>query len=159
MKISKFKIEKPYLLPNKNIPNFLWGRQAFTLVEVLVAMTILAAFTTAMVTIFPTSIKIISSGNQQTVAANLAQAKLESLRAITYDNLPTGIYENNVRADADPASPFYNFYYTVTINYIDDNLASAITDTGLKKIIVTLNWWDPLRGNQTTDISTLITKY
>lgn len=140
-------------------PCLAFRRRAFTLIEALVAMTVFAAFTSAMVTIFPTSIKIISSGNQQTIAANLAQAKLESLRAITYENLPVGTYENNVRADTDPASPFYNFYYTVVINYVDDNLSTAITDTGLKKVIVTLAWWDSLRGNQSSDISTLITRY
>ena len=134
-------------------------KPAFTLIEALVALGVFAAFTSLMIAIFPTALKIISSGNQLTVAANLMEAKIESLRAIPYDDLTVGTYENNIHADTDPNSPYYKFTHTVVIDRLDDNLSIAGSETGLKRISLTTTWFDPLRGNQSKTLYTIITTY
>ena len=134
-------------------------RPAFTLMEAMVALAIFGAFTSLMIVSFPVTLRIIGSGNQMTVAANLMQAKVEQLRSVAYADLGIGTYESNVRADADPASPYYNFTHTVTADYMDDSLNVAASDTGLKRVTLTTTWFDPLRGTQSKSVYTMVTAY
>jgi prepilin-type N-terminal cleavage/methylation domain-containing protein len=135
------------------------ARRGFTLVEAMVALAVFGAFTSLMVTIFPLARKIVTSGNQLTVAADLMQAKIESLRQIPYGDLTVGTYESNVHADTSTTSPYYKFTHTVTVTRIDDNLNTAGNETGLKLIQLTTTWVDPLRGSLSKTLYTIVTTY
>lgn len=123
------------------------------------AISVFALVTSLLITIYPTAIRIISSGSKLTVASNLAQARIESLRIVSYDDLTIGTYENNQPADPNPNSPYNEYHNTVIVTYVDDNLATSGIETGLKKVTVTTSWYDPLRGQQSMSVSTLVTQY
>lgn len=125
----------------------------------MVALGIFATFTSLMILAYPLALRIIGSGNQLTVGANLMQAKLEQLRAVPYSDLTVGTYESNVHADPSPASPYYGFTHTVTVDRVDDSLNVAGSDTGLKRVTLTTSWFDPLRGNRSRSVYTLVTEY
>ncbi len=135
------------------------ARPGFTLMEAMVALAIFGAFTSLMIVSFPVALRIIGSGNRLTVAANLMQAQVERLRSVAYDDLGTGTYMSNVHADPNPASPYYGFTHTVTVDRIDDNLATSAGETGLKRVTLTTSWFDPLRGNQSKSVYTVVTSY
>lgn len=135
------------------------ARPGFTLMEAMVALAIFAAFTSLMIVSFPVALRAISSGNQLTVGANLMQAKVEQLRSVAYGDLTVGTYQSNVHADPDPASPYYGFTHTVTVDRVDDNLNVSASETGLKRVQLTTTWFDPLRGTQSKSMYTFVTSY
>lgn len=145
------------------------GDGGFTLVEVLIAVTILAVGILGVAGLAGTAIR--SSGYTQalTQATNLAQERIEALQSVPF---------NNVEAtDAVTTSPFdlrrtctgptgpvnlpvytctptvaavtvgnKTFTWAYTVTYIDlngDGTASPATD-GLKRVDVTISWTDPL---------------
>ncbi len=134
-------------------------KPGFTLMEAMVALAIFGAFTSLMIVSFPVALRMIGSGNKLTVAANLMQAEIEELRSVAYADLGVGTYMSNVRADSDPASPYYGFTHTVTVERIDDSLNVSGSETGLKRVTLTTSWFDPLRGNQSKSVYTVVTSY
>lgn len=70
------------------------GDRGFTLIEVLVAMTILAVVSLSLAGMFGTAIRATHNARAQTSTATLAEQKLEQLRALTWgfdasgENLP-----------------------------------------------------------------------
>lgn len=134
-------------------------RPGFTLMEAMVALAIFGAFTSLMVVSFPVALKVIGSGNRLTVAANLMQAKVEQLRSVAYTDLTVGTYESNVHADSSPASPYYGYTHTVTVDRIDDSMAVSGTETGMKRVTLTTSWFDPLRGSVSKSVYTVVTSY
>lgn len=134
-------------------------KRGFSLIEAVVALGILSLFVGAILAAFPTAFRLIGSGRAATVAAELVQAKIESLRQVAYGDLTLGTYQARQRVDANPADPFYDFYQTVTVTAVDDSLSPSAGETGLKQVTVTLEWTDPERGPRSADISTLVTAY
>jgi len=118
---------------------------AFTLVEVLVAATIVALALTAIFQTFSMGMEVSYNAERETVAVALAQEKIEGTLALGYDNIPVGI-SNKEKFSADTESPFYSFEHQLEISFINANLEESATDTGLKKIKVNIFW--PNRGGE-----------
>lgn len=114
-------------------------QSGFTLVEVLVSMGLFA------IAVLGLSIGAASimRGNQMalynTIATNLAQDKLEELKAKTSANInTTGSPENNISVSGVPVK--FNRSWTVTSNS---------PATGVKQIDVTVSWTDYTNHNVT----------
>jgi Tfp pilus assembly protein PilV len=115
-----------------------YNNQGVSLIEAIVSVFILAIGIISIATIFPLIIKTSKTSEQETIAANLIQAKMEELFYYGYDGLETGIIEPKSRLAQDPTNPFYNYQREVEISYVDGDLNDSLTETGLKKIIVTV---------------------
>jgi Tfp pilus assembly protein PilV len=122
--------------------------RGLSLIEALLAVAILIIGILSIINIFPVVVKISRTAEQETVAANLAQAKFEEIFSWGYDNTPLGEIEAKHRLASTSSNPFY-FYQRQTVStYVDGNLADSATPTGLKKITVTVFWTSPHLGSE-----------
>lgn len=122
------------------------NQEGISIIEAMLAVAVLMIGVLTVINIFPAALKISKSAEQETVAANLAQAKIEEMFSLGYDNIAIGTIEAKHRLSADSANPFYNFQRQTITSYVDSNLADSITATGLKKVSVTVYWIMPSLG-------------
>jgi prepilin-type N-terminal cleavage/methylation domain-containing protein len=125
-------------------------RPGFSLVEVLVAMTLFSIATLVFAALFPAAARTSRMNNNYAQAVSLAQHKIDQLRAVGYgrlnytDLLAAGIidaspvtspYRFDQQSVADTADDLANFFPS-------DTSSIAITDeaTDLRRVTVTLNW-------------------
>ena len=104
----------------------------------MISITLLAVGILGVIQAFPRGMSAEKDIELITIAEQLAQAKLEQLVAVNYDEIPAGTLENGVRVSSNASSPLYNFLRTTIITLVDSNLADSDTDIGLKKIIVSI---------------------
>jgi len=119
-------------------------RRGFTLVEVAIALAVILIAILAMVKIFPMALKVSTTAEQATVAANLGQAKIEEMFYLDYDNITIGTIETKHRLSADPANPFYQYQRQTISEYVDSDLNTSVAETGLKRVTVTTYWNSPI---------------
>ena len=104
----------------------------FTLIEVLVAMSIFAIAVLGLAIGATTVMQANQTGLYTTIATNLAQDKLEELKAKTAANInTTGSPENNITVSGVPAK--FNRSWAVT---------SGSPAAGVKRIDITVTWTD-----------------
>jgi len=111
---------------------------SFTLIEVLLAVFILEVGLLGIAGFYASSLKIIKTARNETIASNLASGILDEQLAISYDNLEIGQTEKNYTEDI--SSPFHDWTQKVEIRYVDANLNQQETETHMKKIVVTISW-------------------
>ncbi|MEK7167647.1 MAG: prepilin-type N-terminal cleavage/methylation domain-containing protein [Patescibacteria group bacterium] len=134
-------------------------KKGFTIIEAMIAIAVLTIGILAVVKIFPVALQISKSAEQATVAINLAQAKTEELFSLGYDNIGIGTIEAKTRLSSDPDNPFYPYQRETTAGYVDEDLQNSVSDTGMKKITVTVFWRHPLLlGEKHVDLETLISQ-
>lgn len=148
----------------------------FTLIEILVALTILSIGILGIAGLAGTAVKNSGYSQAMTQANNLAQKKLEALLGIDYQNLeasdPTNPSVELQRAcsqtDATASRPVFSctmtspstvignrtFQWSYAVTYIDvDGSGTANPNQdGLKRIDVTVTWSD-LLWNATKSIT------
>ncbi|MFH1226246.1 MAG: type II secretion system protein [bacterium] len=119
------------------------NQQGITLIETIVAIAILSIAIFAIINIFPKGIQIIKTAERNTVAAFLAQEKIEELESLPYGDIPIGTIEEKQKMSNDPDNPFYYYQRETEIIYVDpDNgLAQSQTDLGIKQIKTTIYWF------------------
>jgi prepilin-type N-terminal cleavage/methylation domain-containing protein len=101
----------------------------FTLVEILVAMVILSVCLLALAGLMVTTTKTNALGNRLTEASVFAQAKLEELRAMGWDNIKEGV-------DTDQVDGSTGINYT--------RKWSIDKKETLKTITLFVDWKDPM---------------
>lgn len=117
----------------------------FTLIEVLVAMSIFAVAVLGLAVGASTVMRANQTGLNNTVATNLAQDRLEELKSRTSANInTTGSPENNISVSGVPV--LFNRSWTVTAN--------CNSVTGLTCITVTVSWTD--YTNHTLTVSSAV---
>lgn len=119
----------------------------FTLIEVLVALGIVTATMLGLLSAFPYALKVNRTAANQTRAAYAAQAQMEYMVSQAYDTIPVGTVEPPARLASSTDDYLYPFSRETQVNYVDENLAPAASDTGLKRIDVTVTWMDPFNAN------------
>ncbi len=125
----------------------------------MISLTILAIGILGLLSAFPRGLAVDKQLEYAAVGANLAQAKMEELSSRPYDSLPPGSLENQIRVGSDPASLLYSFFRSTEVALLDQDLNPGVSDIGLKKITVTVNWPATLGGGQKQfSLSTLISK-
>ena len=117
--------------------SLLTAKSGFTLVEVLVALSVFIIAIIVIIQLFPVGLKSSISSKNETCAVNLAQAGLENIKGTAYDDVNG---ESRARISLDPADPFYKFERESIVQFVDTNLETIESDLGLKKIIVTVFW-------------------
>ncbi|MGN6689235.1 MAG: type IV pilus modification PilV family protein [Actinomycetales bacterium] len=80
------------------------SQQGFTLVEVIVAIVLIALLMAGLASVLGASIRTERSAKERQTAANLAEAALESMRALPYATLALG--NNLADMASDATSPF-----------------------------------------------------
>ncbi len=124
-------------------------RSSFTLIEVLLAVFILEVGLLGIAGFYASSIKIIKTARNETIASNLASGLLDEESAISYDNL---VVSSPAPAPApysdDLDNPFHNWNKQIVISLIDANLldvnqggiCTEELPCNMKQITVTISW-------------------
>jgi len=124
---------KKFLRPGKK------GAGGFTLIEVLVAMSIFAIAVLGLAVGATTVMRANQTGLYTTIATNLAQDRLEELKSRTPANINTTGSPENVPGTGMPVT--FNRSWTVTPN--------CNSVAGLTCINVTVSWTDYTSHNVT----------
>ena len=143
------------------------SEKGFTMVEILIAMTILAVGILGIGGLASTAIRSSGFSQSMTQANNLAQDRIEALMSVDFDNLQvtdsvtarTDLRRVCVQTDTTvtrpvwsctPSSPTitldnkgFSWSYTVTSINLDGG-AAADNGDGLKRLDVQMSWSDPL---------------
>ena len=130
--------------------------EGFTLIELAVAIFILAVAITAVLGIFPLGLQIVKFSETATVATHLANAKIEEVISTPYKEIPLG-------TTTEPAlpAPFQGYARETRVSYVDPslNFQESGGDTGIKKIEITVSWKSSLKiSNKNIKITTLISE-
>lgn len=154
------------------------GSGGFTLVEILIAISVLSIGILGIVALMGTAIRSAGFARSLTQATNTAQNRVEALLGIPYANLQSSLAERAdlARVCAGPAGPVarpvytctptnplvigmapdtksYTWSYTVTLIDLNGNGVADSTD-GLKRVDVTVNWTDALSRTAKTVVVT-----
>ncbi len=132
-------------------------KQGFTLIELLIAIILVAGGLMVLMQLMSVAIFADSDLEYSLIALNLANEKLEELKDDGYSH-----------ANLDPASsPFteasisgFDFVdqRQWTVDYVDTNLDSSVSDTGLKDVTVQVQWTQK-GGTQSVVVETVIADY
>ena len=124
------------------------NNKGFSLLEVLVALSILSVAVFSIVRLFPFSMNATKQSEQKTLAVNFAQAKIEELISQGYEqiNVGTVIEESLSTIDND----FSEFKRITRVKYLDSSLNETQTDLGLKLIETDIVWINIMTGENTT---------
>ncbi len=131
--------------------------KGFTLIELLIAIVLIVVGLVALMGAMSAGICADAALEYRLTALNLANEKLEELKGDGYSH-----------ANLDPASsPFTEAFISGfdfvdqrqwTVDYVDANLSTSVSDTGLKDVTVQVQW--TLRGGtQYVAVETLIGDY
>lgn len=123
-----------------NNKNFKIKKFGFSIVEILVAITFLTVGILSVANMFPFGMNISHFSEYKTVAATLAQDKMEELVSFGYDGIAAGIIEAKQEVIAGSFGDKYNFYRETNVFFIDGDFAASEFDTGMKKIETTVFW-------------------
>lgn len=141
-------------------------RKGFTLIELIIAIFILAIGITAILVMFPLGIQIADSSKMATIASQLGQEKIEEIIAASYGEILCSGGVSPTCADTEDYSEisgFSAFKRITEITCIDGSsfteVANCSPDSGLKKIKVTVFWRSALKiTKKSIELVTLISK-
>ncbi|MFA6594440.1 MAG: hypothetical protein WCT16_04275 [Candidatus Buchananbacteria bacterium] len=125
-------------------------KAGISILEAIIAIAVLAMAILGIIQIFPLALKMSRIAEQTTVAANLAQAQAETVYSWDYDEIGVGTIEARHRLASDSSNPFYKFERQTIVDYVDGDLNDSATDTGLKKISITVYWLSPYLHKERT---------
>ena len=94
------------------------NEKGFSLIELLVAVLLLAIMAVSLMALFPTGYREITKAGRQSVMNHLAQKKIDELMASGYGSpdLTAGIHPTTYRLVDDPELYNYSIKWTVTDN-------------------------------------------
>ena len=130
-----------------------------TLIEIMVAFTIVTGSFIAILQAFPTGLAINKRAEMTSVASYLAQGKIETIWSEGYDNIATGTIETRQRISSDPEDYLYSFERETMVEYVDGSLSATSSDDGIKKISATVYYIDALsKTEKSYNITTLVSQ-
>lgn len=155
--------------------------KGFTLIEVLIALTILSIGILGIAGLAGTALRSSSYSRSVTQATNFAQERLEGLLGVDYTNIQasdaaSGDFQRNCVGPVGPVSaPVYTctptaatktigttgYTWSYTVTYIDlDGNGTAVPNVdGLKRVDLTVSWTDMLwHAQKSVTLVTLRTK-
>jgi prepilin-type N-terminal cleavage/methylation domain-containing protein len=135
------------------------NKKGMSLVEIMVAFSILSVAFMAISYSFPFGLTINKSAESSTIASFLAQDKVEEIISLGYDNTNVGNIE--VRHKLSDNEDDYRFVYEreANISYVDSDLNYSLNDVGLKKISVTVYYINSIsKQADSYNITTLISR-
>ena len=142
-----------------NIKKLFLDKNGLSLIEVMVAFSILTVAFIGLVQAFPFGVAINKEAENITVASYLAQEKIEELISLGYGGISAGTAETKHRLSDDQSSYLYNYQREATVNYIDGNLSQVEIDEGMKKISVTVYYVNAIsKTEKNYNITTIISE-
>ena len=144
------------------------AQKGFTLLEVLIAMTILSVGILGIAGLAGTAVKTSGHSQAMSQANNLAQKRLEALLSVDFLNLEvddsttpiTELRRDCTQTDATASRPVFScaptnatetignrsFNWAYTVTYIDVNANGVANPNqdGLKRVDLTVSWTDIL---------------
>jgi len=134
-------------------------QKGLSLIEIMVAITILTVAFVGMVQAFPFGLSISKEAADSTVASYLCQSKLEEVVSLGYDNITIGTIEARHRLSDDPTNYLYFYERETTTAYVDGDLNEVGSDQGMKKISSTVYYINAIYKNENSyNITTLISQ-
>ena len=131
----------------------------FSLMEIMVAFSILVVAFIGLVQSFPFGMSINKEAENITIASYLAQGKIEELISLGYNNINIGVIETKQRLSADPSIYLYYYQRQTEVSYIDSDLGESIEDTGMKKISTTIYYTNAIsKTEKSYNITTLVSR-
>ncbi|HJX04050.1 MAG TPA: type IV pilus modification protein PilV [Dehalococcoidia bacterium] len=127
---------------------FLKKNAGFTLIEVMIALVILAVGLLALATMQIVSVRSNAFSTEMTYATMLAQSRLEQIRNTSYDNVTPGTVNENVSASASTKGMAY-----IVQRIVADNTPAA----DMKTVTLTINWTGSPAGSATGETTVLFT--
>ena len=131
--------------------------RAFTLLELLVALSVFLFGMVTILQIFPANRRLLTQTGETTQAAFLAQEQLELLRSVSYATLTVGTYAAKAAITSTVNSPFAGYSRDIVVQLLDTNRNVTNVDVGLKKVTTTIYWTDH-SVNRTYSLSTYVTQ-
>lgn len=136
-------------------------KNAFTLIESILAISIIAIAFVAILNLFPFALKIENSSEMKTRAIGLAQAKLEEFYQKSYEEIKCAANNPPCQLEESIVPEDQAFKRVTSIIFVNpqNNYSESASDTGIKKVKVILYWKNPF--SQTEDnfsITTLFSK-
>lgn len=128
----------------------------FSLIEVMVAFSILAVAFIGLVQSFPFGASINKEAENATEASYLAQDKIEELSSLVYSDINVGTIEAEHRLSDDPNNYLYGYQRKTEVSYVNGDLNVVGADEGMKKISVTIYYTNSIsKTEKSYNISTL----
>jgi type IV pilus assembly protein PilV len=122
-------------------------QSGFTLIEVMIALIILAVGLLALMTMQIVSIKANAFSSEMTYAAMLGQSKLEAVRNMNYDDVVA----------ADPAAYSIDPTLTKGVKYtIERQVQNDTPATDMKTVTLIVNWYGRPAGTADTTTPTVL---
>jgi prepilin-type N-terminal cleavage/methylation domain-containing protein len=90
------------------------GEEGFTVIEMMVAVMVLAVVMTSLVYVTATSLKQVSFAKQRQVAGGLVDKTMEQARALPYQMIQTGLDDHDVTTSSDSNISVSGSTYTFT---------------------------------------------
>lgn len=115
-------------------------KNGFSIIEALVAIAILALGLLAVLGVFPLTLQVNKEGERLSLASVYARAKLEQVSELSYDDVTAGVFETRAKLSNDSADPAYYLERQTIVSYVNSDLQTSVSDTGFKKIEVTVFW-------------------
>ncbi len=125
--------------------------KGITIIEVLVAVFVLIIGIIAILGLFPVSLQLSNYSQQTSTALELGQEGIEEQNSKSYDEISIG-----TTTESSLPAPFQNYSRQTEVYYVDGNLNSTTSDTGLKKIKVKVSFKNPLNLQRNVEVTTLI---
>jgi len=139
--------------------NFFSGKEGFSLIEIMVAFTILAIAFIGLVQAFPFGVAVNKEAENATEASYLVQDKIEELISLGYNDINTGVVEAKHRLSNDPRDYLYSYQRKTEVSYVDGNLNQVYIDNGIKKISVTVYYINAIsKTEKSYNTATLISE-
>ena len=133
------------------------NKKGLSLIETAIAIAVLLIGIVAAAQIFPLSVKVDKTAEQTTVAADLAQSKIEEVFSQGFENISAGTIEPRHRLAASSTNPFYPYERQTVVDYVDGNLNYSAAATGLKRISTTVYWRNAVsKTEKNTNVQILI---
>ncbi len=101
------------------------NKKGFTLLEILVALTLLATALLGMAGLTAALMQGNTFSNRLTVAATLAQDRLEDLTKLGYGNTPVEYSEVTEEYNSIPNFPFYRRVTTIEVDEPDKDMKTV----------------------------------
>lgn len=139
--------------PFKLIDSASFKEKGFLLVEIILIIMIVG-FIVSLINLLPSSIGLIGTSKNETLAKDVAQTKIEDLRALTYVNLANTASPAPTVTDPRLASiPEGSGTYIV-----EDCIPPTCNGEEIRKVTVTVSWVDSGNKFKNIQLSTFIAK-
>ncbi|HAW60114.1 MAG TPA: hypothetical protein DCW86_01420 [Actinobacteria bacterium] len=129
---------------------FLKDERAFSLLEVLGALTIIAVILIPIYIMFYEGIRYVGMSKNQNQAASYGQERVEHIRNMTYESID----ETNL---PDETRTLGNMVFTNQVDVVSSPTEVEGADSNIKKIVVTVSWVEN-EATKTVSLATLRTK-